>query len=127
MPCTAKHTMHIGELADRTGLSLRTIRHYGEIGLLPASTRTEGGFRVFSESDYSKVFGIRCLKFLGFDLETIAEMLDFVQNPDTSQLTRIQALVVEARISLDTMEQQLVEVNNFIAALERKSTDALPG
>ena len=38
-------TMQIGELADRTELSLRTIRHYDEVGLLPAS-RTEGGFRV---------------------------------------------------------------------------------
>ncbi|GGJ72024.1 helix-turn-helix domain-containing protein [Glutamicibacter ardleyensis] len=121
MACTAEHTMHIGELADRTGLSLRTIRHYGEIGLLPASTRTEGGFRVYSESDCTKVLGIKCLKFLGFDLETIAEMLDVTQNPDAARLPRIQTLVAEARISLNTLEQQLAEAHSFIAALERKS------
>ena len=37
-------TMHIGELAEQTGLSHRTIRHYDEVGLLEASGRSEGGF-----------------------------------------------------------------------------------
>ena len=40
------HLMHIGEVAERTGLSLRTIRHYDEVGLLPALGRTDGGFRL---------------------------------------------------------------------------------
>ncbi len=37
MTAKATSTMHIGELAERTGLSLRTIRHYDDVGLLPAS------------------------------------------------------------------------------------------
>ena len=44
-------TMHIGELAERTGLSLRTIRHYDDVGLLPAAARTDGGFRLYTEAD----------------------------------------------------------------------------
>ena len=41
-------TMHIGELAERTGLSLRTIRHYDDVGLLPATARTDGGFGLYT-------------------------------------------------------------------------------
>lgn len=43
--------MLIGELAERTGLSLRTIRHYDDVGLLPAMARTDGGFRVYSKTN----------------------------------------------------------------------------
>ena len=43
--------MHIGELADRAGMSLRTIRHYDEVGLLVPSGRTTGGFRVYTAED----------------------------------------------------------------------------
>lgn len=50
---TLAGTMHIGELAERTGLSLRTIRHYDEIGILKASGCTEGGFRIYTTADMS--------------------------------------------------------------------------
>jgi MerR family transcriptional regulator, copper efflux regulator len=70
--------MHIGDLAEATGLSLRTIRHYDEIGLLPASTRTDGGFRVYTQSDLERLLVIRSMKPLGFTLEEMAELLDVV-------------------------------------------------
>jgi len=71
-------TMHIGELAERTGLSLRTIRHYDEVGLLPASSRTEGGFRVYSEDDFERLTVIKQMKPLGFSLEEMAELLEIL-------------------------------------------------
>ena len=40
--------LQIGDVADRTGLSLRTIRHYEEVGLLPEPRRSPGGFRLYS-------------------------------------------------------------------------------
>ena len=72
---TRPDTMHIGELADRTGLSLRTLRHYDEIGLLKASGRSEGGFRLYTASDLSRLMLIRRMKPLGFTLEEMAELL----------------------------------------------------
>jgi MerR family copper efflux transcriptional regulator len=71
-------TMHIGELAEATGLSLRTIRHYDDVGLLPATTRTEGGFRVYAHSDLERLLVIRSMKPLGFSLEEMAELLEVV-------------------------------------------------
>jgi len=65
----SSRTMHIGELAERTGLSLRTIRHYDEVGLLPATGRTEGGFRVYAENDVERLTLIKQMKPLGFSLE----------------------------------------------------------
>ncbi|MFC7430453.1 MULTISPECIES: MerR family transcriptional regulator [unclassified Agrococcus] len=67
--------MHIGELADRTGLSLRTLRHWDEVGLVPPSGRSEGGFRLYSPTDEQRVILIRRMKPLGFSLEEMAELL----------------------------------------------------
>ena len=74
----SNRTMHIGELAERTGLSLRTIRHYDEVGLLPATGRTEGGFRVYAENDVERLTLIKQMKPLGFSLEEMAEILDIL-------------------------------------------------
>ena len=67
--------MHIGELAERTDLSLRTLRHWDEVGLLRASGRTEGGFRLYSPEDEQRVLLIRRMKPLGFTLEEMTELL----------------------------------------------------
>ena len=74
----SSRTMHIGELAERTGLSLRTIRHYDEVGLLPATGRTEGGFRVYAESDVERLTLIKQMKPLGFSLDEMADILDIL-------------------------------------------------
>ncbi|GAA1189238.1 MerR family transcriptional regulator [Nesterenkonia xinjiangensis] len=69
--------MHIGELAERTGLSHRTIRHYDDVGLLPA-TRTEGGFRVYTVTDCERLLAIRSLKPMGYSLEEITHVLEAI-------------------------------------------------
>ena len=75
-------TMHIGELAEKTGLSLRTIRHYDEVGLLKPSGRTEGGFRLYSNEDLSRLLLIRRMKPLGFSLGEMTDLLDIIDNLD---------------------------------------------
>ena len=71
-------TMHIGELAENTGLSLRTIRHYDEVGLLKPSGRTEGGFRLYSQNDLSRLLLIRRMKPLGYSLGEMTELLSII-------------------------------------------------
>ena len=75
-------TMHIGELAEKTGLSLRTIRHYDEVGLLKPSGRTEGGFRLYSQEDLSRLLLIRRMKPLGYSLGEMTDLLDIIDNLD---------------------------------------------
>lgn len=61
--------MQIGEVAERTGLSLRTIRYYEEVGLVTPSARTRGGFRVYSETDAARLELVKRMKSLEFTLE----------------------------------------------------------
>ncbi len=71
--------MHIGVVAERTELSIRTLRHYDEVGLVPPSARSEGGFRLYTEADVDRLNTIRRMKPLGFTLEEMRQLLDAVQ------------------------------------------------
>jgi len=75
-------TMQIGELAERTEMSLRTIRHYDDVGLLTPSGRSEGGFRLYTHDDYLRLMVIRRMKPLGFSLDEMAELLRVVDALD---------------------------------------------
>ena len=74
--------MHIGELAERTALSQRTIRHYDEIGLLTPSGRSEGGFRLYTEGDLGRLLLIRRMKPLGYSLDQMGDLLRALDGAD---------------------------------------------
>ncbi|MFI5681510.1 MerR family transcriptional regulator [Streptomyces cellulosae] len=76
-----KH-MQIGEVAARTELSLRTIRHYVETGLVIPSARSQGGFRLYTETDVARLMVIRRVKPLGFTLEQMRDLLDATDRLD---------------------------------------------
>jgi DNA-binding transcriptional MerR regulator len=65
----------IGELARASGLTVRALRHYDEIGLLPASERTASGHRRYTEPDLRRLYRVRALRALGLSLEEIAGVL----------------------------------------------------
>ncbi|MEN3582684.1 MerR family transcriptional regulator [Streptomyces sp. ZYX-F-203] len=73
---TDQRRMRIGEVAERTGLSLRTIRHYEDVGLVTPSTRSKGGFRLYTEVDVERLMVIRRMKPLDFSLDEMRELLD---------------------------------------------------
>jgi len=77
--------MHIGELAERTALSLRTIRHYDEIGLLTPSGRSEGGFRLYTEGDFDRLMLIRRMKPLGYSLDQMRDLLHAISARSASE------------------------------------------
>lgn len=70
--------MQIGEVADRTGLSLRTIRYYEEVGLVVPSARSQGGFRLYTEPDVDRLQVVKRMKPLGFQLEEMRELLSIL-------------------------------------------------
>ena len=115
--------MHIGELAERTGLSLRTIRHYDQIGLLVPSGRSEGGFRLYTDDDHDRLLLIRRMKPLGYSLEQMGDLLralDSARRGDASgadgELALVQFLddAQERRVKL---AQQLDAADEFIGLL----------
>jgi DNA-binding transcriptional MerR regulator len=65
----------VGELAKQTGLSIRMLRYYDEIGLLAPSARTPSGHRLYGPDDVTRLQRIQSLRQLGFALEEVAECL----------------------------------------------------
>ena len=66
----------IGELAAATGLTVRTLHHYEQVGLLQAAGRTEGNHRVYDEEDLARLYRICALRALGLSLAEIGPLLD---------------------------------------------------
>lgn len=89
--------MQIGQVAERTGLSLRTIRWYEEEGLVVPTARTEGGFRLYSADDVARLEVIKRMKPLGFALEEMRELLTLLADLDAGTGDRAQ-LVARPRM-----------------------------
>lgn len=68
--------MKVGELARSTGLTVRTLHHYDEIGLLKPSGRSEAGYRLYDERDVARLHGIQALRQMGLSLAEIAALYD---------------------------------------------------
>lgn len=67
--------LQIGEVADRVGLSLRSVRFYEESGLLEPEARTEGGFRLYTEAQVDRLLLIKRMKPLGFSVDEMRQLL----------------------------------------------------
>lgn len=73
---TTTGTFKVGELAQASGLSIRTVRYYDQIGLLSPSQRSEGGHRVYDDADARRLYRICLLRYVGLSLADIASALD---------------------------------------------------
>lgn len=65
----------IGEVATRVGLSLRTIRHWDELGLVTPSARSTGGFRLYTDDDVERLRFVKTLKPLDLGLDQIRALM----------------------------------------------------
>lgn len=68
--------LKVGELAKRTGVTVRALHHYDSIGLLRPSGRSEGGYRLYDEHDVARLHGIQALRRMGVPLAEVAQLLD---------------------------------------------------
>ena len=68
--------LKVGDLAKQTGVSVRTLHYYDEIGLLSPSHRTEAGYRLYDETDIIRLQQIVSLRQIGFTLEQIRDCLE---------------------------------------------------
>ncbi|MBD8611491.1 MerR family transcriptional regulator [Frigoribacterium sp. CFBP 13729] len=129
--------MQIGELADRAEMSLRTIRHYDEVGLLTPSGRSEGGFRLYTDADFSRLMVIRRMKPLGFSLDEMAELLRVVDalgaaeadSADSAESgggavddtrARLDAFIADAAERRARLERQLAMADEFLELLRSR-------
>jgi DNA-binding transcriptional MerR regulator len=67
--------LRVGEVANATGLTVRTLHHYDEIGLLGPSERSGAGYRLYTDADVRRLYRILALRGMGFSLDEIAATL----------------------------------------------------
>lgn len=100
----------VGEFAGLTGVSIRTLHHYDRLGLLRPSSRSEAGYRLYTARDLLRLQQIVTLRYLGFSLAAIGEILDR-PDFDLEASLRIQGDVIRDRIStLERVGQALREL-----------------
>jgi DNA-binding transcriptional MerR regulator len=97
--------LKVGELARRTGLTVRTLHHYDEIGLLKPSTHTDSGHRLYTADDVARLQQIVSLRQLGFVLDQVRDCLD---RPDFSPLNVIRRHIARLRQQIE-LERGLCE------------------
>ncbi|MCT1354814.1 MerR family transcriptional regulator [Gordonia sp. p3-SID1431] len=128
---TAEH-LQIGAVATETGLSIKTIRHYDEVGLVVPSARSAGGFRLYTRADIDRLFVIRRMKPLGFTLDDMRALLhaeSVLDDTDAAPADRRAALeeVAEfrqrARLACEKLERQLEYAHELTAQLSDRLTD----
>lgn len=120
----------VGELAKQTGLTVRTLHHYDQIGLFSPSEVTDSRHRIYTETDIAKLQQILSLKQLGFTLEEIKET---IENPDFNpiEIIKVQLETTKKQIEIQQKlysrlegmyellsNQQEVQPENFIKLIE---------
>ncbi|MFM9371385.1 MerR family transcriptional regulator [Streptomyces sp. Da 82-17] len=124
----SERQMQIGEVAERTGLSLRTIRHYEEVGLVIPSARSKGGFRLYTATDVDRLMVIRRMKPLDFSLEEMRDLLEVTDRlgatddpPADEELKllreRLDAYREEADARCEKLRSRLAMAEEFAATL----------
>ncbi|MGY1638229.1 MerR family transcriptional regulator [Geodermatophilus sp. SYSU D00742] len=122
--------LQIGQVAERTGLSLRTIRFYEESGLVVPTSRSEGGFRLYSAEDVARLEVVKRMKPLGFSLEEMRELLTVLADlsaarspghPDRDQLLdRLRMFHEAARVRVDALRAELAVAEDFAGSLAER-------
>ena len=114
----------IGELAKMAEVTPDTIRYYEKQQMMEHEVRTEGGFRLYTESDLQRLKFIRHARQLGFSLESIRELLSIRIDPEHHTCQESKGIVqerlqeVEARIAeLQSMQRSLQRLNDACLGL----------
>jgi MerR family transcriptional regulator, thiopeptide resistance regulator len=97
----AFEALKVGDLARRTGLTIRTLHHYDEIGLLKPSLHTDSGHRMYTANDVARLQQVLSLRQLGFALD---EIRDCLTRPDFSPLEVIRLHVAQLKKQIELQQ-----------------------
>lgn len=115
--------MRIGELAERTGITTRTLRHYESVGLL-SSRRASNGYRRYDESDLHVVRQIRSLVEIGFSLDETRPFVECLRDGNDAG-DSCPASLLAYRQKLREIEQCIDRLRDVHAQLEHQLHEAL--
>jgi MerR family copper efflux transcriptional regulator len=126
----AHRMLQIGEVAERVGISLRTVRYYEEMGLLAPAERTPGGFRLYTEAHVDRLGLIARLKSLGFSVGEMRELLearDALHGDDADvderffARARLKRFASTASARCDELRRQLAHAEELAGQLRREA------
>jgi DNA-binding transcriptional MerR regulator len=120
-----KERYKIGEVARRTGLTVRALRHYHDLGLVVPSGRSEAGHRLYRHEDVESLRHVLSLRALGLSLRDIP---GFLENGDDGLLKALERHRNKVAADIDALRQLALRLEQLQDALERSSdvsTDSL--
>lgn len=103
--------LKVGELASRSGLTVRTLHHYDSIGLLQPSARSDAGYRLYDRNDIARLHQVQALRRFGMRLADIAAFLD---SPDAS----LTAIIGRQIAALDQQMAEALRLRQQLSALQ---------
>lgn len=109
-----RYTMRIGELANKTGHSVETIRYYEKVGLLPAPQRLSNNYRVYGELHVMRLDFIRRCRTLNIGLDEIRLLLESIAEGSEKGANRAHLLIHQ---HLETVERQMRELRHLKKSL----------
>lgn len=126
--------LQIGQVAVRTELSINTVRHYDEVGLVTPSARSAGGFRLYTESDVDRLLVIRRMKPLGFtllEMKDLLDALDTLTGDEASKTQRttaahyLQECRTKAQDSAEKLRKHLAYAEELTHLLSVRATEVV--
>lgn len=106
--------MNIGEAALAAGVSAKMIRYYESIGLTPAVARTDGGYRLYTESDVHTLRFIKRARTFGFSIEQIEELLGLWRDRRRTS-GHVKAVALS---HIDELKRKIAEMQGLVDTLE---------
>ncbi|MEC4295016.1 MerR family transcriptional regulator [Adlercreutzia shanghongiae] len=111
--------MRSNEVAKLAGVTVRTLRHYHQLGILPEPPRSANGYRDYPAADVARVLRVKRLASLGFPLARIGEILEDMDAPGSSAAAALDDLDRELALEIERLEEQ----RRTIAALRTENLD----
>jgi DNA-binding transcriptional MerR regulator len=106
----SERQLRIGEVAKATGMTVRALHHYDEIGLLVPSERSGSGYRLYSDADMGRLYRIRALRSMGFTLGEIGdELLRDGEDPRPALRRHIERIDERLRLA-ERLRSQLTHI-----------------
>ncbi len=122
-------TYHVGDLAKSLGLSARSIRYYEELGLIRPS-RTEGGFRLYTDQDKELIMLIVRFKDLGMSLEEIRALVAPKRSISKESLEELRQTLLLRRSEFEEkigkLKQSIEQIDNVVEQLSRCERCGVP-
>ena len=107
------------EFAKRAGVTIRTLHHYDRLGLLKPSGRTVAGYRLYTDRDMVQLEQIVALKFIGFPLSQIRELLSRKDLDVVSALRQQRQIISEKRDHLDRAIRAIERAEQLVSSGEQ--------